>query len=79
MLIQKMLPFVENYTDLLNSELTQHSPGMALSRTQRLWLGFCITGIILTNSINWLAFSRINVGQYKKNALSWIFWNSKRS
>jgi hypothetical protein len=77
MLIKKMLPFVENYTDLLNSALTQHSPGMALSRTQKLWLGFCITGIILTNSINWSAFSRISVGQYKKNALSWMFRNSK--
>ena len=77
MLIKKMLPFVENYTELLNSALTQHSPGMALSRTQKLWLGFCITGIILTNSINWSAFSRISVGQYKKNALSWMFRNSK--
>jgi len=77
MLIKKMLPFVENYTDLLNSTLTQHSPGMALSKTQKLWLGFCITGIILTNSINWSAFSRISVGQYKKNALSWMFRNSK--
>ena len=77
MLIKKMLPFVENYTDLLNSALTQHSPGMALSRTQKLWLGFCITGIILTNSINWSAFSRISLGQYKTNSLSWMFRHSK--
>jgi len=77
MLIKKLLPFVEDYTDSLNAELKQHLPGATLTRTQSFWLGFCITGIILTNSINWTAFSRISVGQYKTNALSWMFRHSK--
>ena len=76
-LINKLLPFVENYTDSLNTELTQSSPGMTLSKSQKFWLGFCITGIILTSSINWAAFSRISVGQYKTTALSWMFRHSK--
>ena len=79
MLIDKLLPFVEQYTKLLNEALTQESPGMALSRAQKTWLGFCITGIILTNSINWAAFSRISMGKYKKTSLSWMFRNSKIS
>jgi len=31
--VEKMLPFVENYTDLLNSVLNRYFPGMSLSRT----------------------------------------------
>ncbi|WP_245531903.1 hypothetical protein [Desulfobacter postgatei] len=77
MLIEKLLPFVENYTESLNTELTESSPGMTLSKSQKFWLGFCITGIILTNSINWTAFSRISIGRYKKTALSWMFRHSK--
>ena len=77
MLIKKMLPFVENYTELLNDALTQHSSGMELSKTQNFWLGFCITGIILTNSINWSAFARLSMGRYNKTALSWMFRHSK--
>ncbi len=77
MFIRKLLPFVENYTELLNEALSQHSSGMELSKTQKFWLGFCVTGIILTNSINWSAFSRISIGRYNKNALSWMFRHSK--
>lgn len=77
MLIKKLLPFVEDYIDSLNAELTRYSPGAALTRSQRFWLGFCITGIILTNSINWAAFSRISMGRYNTNALSWMFRKSK--
>ncbi len=77
MFVTKLLPFVENYTKLLNEALTQYSSGVELSNTQKFWLGFSITGIILTNSINWAAFSRISLGKYNKNALSWMFRHSK--
>lgn len=77
MLIKKLLPFVEDYISRLNSELTHYSPGATLTRCQRFWLGFCITGIVLTNSINWTAFARISMGKYNKSALSWMFRHSK--
>ncbi len=77
MLIKKLLPFVEDYIDSLNVELTHYSPGAALTRSQSFWLGFCLTGIILTNSINWSAFSRISLGRYNTKALSWMFRKSK--
>jgi len=77
MFVTKLLPFVENYTKLLNEALTQYSLGVELSNTQKFWLGLSITGIILTNSINWAAFSRISLGKYNKNALSWMFRHSK--
>lgn len=77
MFIQNPLPFVENYVDTLNKELTEYSPGQSLSRSQQRWLGFCLMGILLTNSINWHGFSRIGLGQYKVSALSWMFRHSK--
>lgn len=77
MLIKKLLPFVEDYISTLNTELTHYSPGATLTRSQCFWLGFCLTGIILTNSINWSAFARISMGRYNTNALSWMFRHSK--
>jgi len=76
-LIKKLLPFVEDYISTLNTELTHYSPGETLTRSQSFWLGFCLTGIILTNSINWSAFARISMGRYNTNALSWMFRHSK--
>jgi hypothetical protein len=47
-----------------------------LSRTQRIWLGFCLTAIILTNSICWKAWERWSGGKYRDSALSWILRHS---
>lgn len=77
MFIQKPLPFIQNYLNSLDNALREYNPGKALSRTQKYWLGFCLMGIFLTNSINWSAFSRISLGQYSTNALSWMFRHAK--
>lgn len=34
-------------------------------------------GILLTNMVNWRAFERASLGEYKINALSWMFRHSK--
>ena len=51
-------------------------PQFRLSFSQRLWLGFVLTGILLTNSINWSAYNRQGFGLYSISALSWMFRKS---
>jgi SRSO17 transposase len=43
-----------------------------LSRTQQIWLGFCLTAMILTNSVCWKAWERWSGGKYRDSALSWM-------
>jgi hypothetical protein len=49
----------------------------ALSRTQKVGLGFCLTGMLLMNSVCWAKFERASLGRYKISALSWIFRDAK--
>ena len=79
MFIRKLLPFVEDYLNSLNDALTEYNPGIALSRIQKYWLGFCIMGILQSNQINWTGFARLSLGKYNKNAISWMFRHSKIS
>ncbi|KOR30538.1 hypothetical protein TI04_05300 [Achromatium sp. WMS2] len=37
----------------------------------------CLTGILLTNTVNWKAFERAGLGEYKAKAISWMFRYSK--
>lgn len=64
------LDFVKLYIELLNNSLLTING--SLSRTQQIWLGFCLTAIILTNSICWKAWERWSGGKYKDSALSWM-------
>lgn len=52
-------------------------PNFRLTKIQKIWLGFTLTGILLTNSINWSANSRVSLGLYSFSALSWMFRHSK--
>jgi hypothetical protein len=82
MLLSTPLPFVENFINELDKGLKIYEPELGLSRIQRGWLGFCLMGIILTNSVCWTKFERASLGKYKVGALSWMFrqaslpWNS---
>jgi hypothetical protein len=42
-----------------------------------IWLGFCLTAIILTNSVCWKAWERWSGGKYSDGALSWMFRKSQ--
>jgi hypothetical protein len=77
MWLSKPLPFIEDFIDELGQGLQAQDPNLKLSRIQRRWLGFCLMGIILTNSICWARFERMSLGQYKIAALSWMFRQSK--
>jgi DDE superfamily endonuclease len=71
------LPFIEDFIEELGQGLQAHDPNLKLSGIQRGWLGFCLMGIILTNSVCWARFERMSLGQYKIGALSWMFRKSK--
>jgi hypothetical protein len=77
MLLNKPLPFIEDFINELNKGLKSYKPDGGLSRIQRGWIGFCLMGIILTNSICWARFERVSLGKYSLEALSWMFRKSK--
>lgn len=76
MLIGEPLPFIKNYIEKLNEAIKAHFPEKELSRIQRYWLSFCITAIIVTNSVCWSRFQKAGIGQYGIGALSWMFRKS---
>ena len=77
MIIGKPAPFVSAFVDAVDAAIRTHHPTHALSVTQRTWLAFCITAVLVTNSICWARFARASVGTYTMAALSWMFRHSK--
>jgi DDE superfamily endonuclease len=77
MVIGKPAPFVRAFVDAVDAAIRTHQPPHALSGTQRTWLAFCITAVLVTNSICWARFARASLGTYAMAALSWMFRHSK--
>ena len=77
MLMGEPLPFVQEYVEELNRVLEELKPGQGLSSIQKKWLGFCLMGIVVTNSICWAKFERAGLGAYSVAALSWVFRQAK--
>lgn len=77
MIIGKPLPFVSAYVDAIDEAIGKHSPGQRMSALQRAWLSFCLTAILVTNSICWARFERASLGTYSLAALSWMFRHAK--
>ena len=65
MVIGKPAPFVSAFVDAVDAAIRTHQPHHALSVTQRTWLAFCITAVLVTNSICWARFARASLGTYK--------------
>src|SRR5215510_9828824 len=78
MVIGKPAPFVSAFVDAVDAAIRKHQPHHAMSVTQRTWLAFCITAVLVTNSICWARFARASLGTYGLAALSWMFRHSKR-
>jgi hypothetical protein len=77
MFITTPLPFVQAFVDERHEALDKYQPGAGLSRRQRLWLSFCLMGILVTNAVCWAKFERASLGQYSLAALSWMFRTSQ--
>ena len=74
--VDKPLPFIKEYLEELNSSIEKLKPGCGLTWGQKTWLGFCLMGIIVTNSVCWAKFSRASLGKLSKQAISWMFLKS---
>jgi hypothetical protein len=77
MIIGKPAPFVSAFIEAVDSAIRTQQPHHAMSVTQRAWLAFCVTAVLVTNSICWARFERASLGTYAMAALSWMFRHSK--
>src|SRR6266702_3127618 len=77
MIIGKPAPFVSAFLDAVDTAMRAHQPHHAMSATQRAWLAFCLTAVLVTNSICWARFERASLGTYALAALSWMFRHRK--
>jgi len=77
MLIGQPAPFVSAFIEAVDSAIRTQQPHHAMSATQRAWLAFCVTAVLVTNSVCWARFERASLGMYSLAALSWMFRHSK--
>jgi DDE superfamily endonuclease len=77
MVIGKPAPFVSAFVAAVDEAIREHSPSQGLSALQRAWLAFCLTAILVTNSICWARFERASLATYSLAALSWMFRHAK--
>ncbi len=70
-------PFVRAFVDAVDEAIRAHSSSYGMSTMQRAWLAFCVTAVLVTNSICWARFERASLGSYSLAALSWMFRHSK--
>jgi hypothetical protein len=77
MIIGKPAPFVRAFVDAVDEAIRAQNPSHGLSAMQRTWLAFCVTAVLVTNSICWARFERASLGTYSLAALSWMFRHSK--
>ena len=77
MVIGKPLPFIRAFVEAMDEAIAAHSPGQRMSAMQRAWVSFCVTAMLVTNSICWARFERASLGTYALAALSWMLRHSK--
>src|SRR6266699_1800017 len=77
MIIGKPAPFVRAFVDAVDEAIRAQSPSHGMSAIQLTWLAFCVTAVLVTNSICWARFERASLGTYSMAALSWMFRHSK--
>ena len=77
MIMGKPAPFVRTFVDAVDEVIREHNSGRGMSAIQRTWLAFCVTAVLVTNSICWARFERASLGTYSLAALSWMFRHSK--
>ena len=73
----QILPFIRDFINLLTESLQKEHPEFYLTKTQKLWISFCLTGILLTNTVCWARYERSSFGGWLEPALSWMFRKSK--
>ena len=56
MLLGQPAPFVRAFVDAVDEAIRAQSPSHGMSAMQRTWLAFCVTAVLVTNSICWARF-----------------------
>lgn len=77
MLMSEPAQFIKTFVTELNEALGKLKSNAKLTEIQSDWLGLCLTGILLTNTVCWAKFQRACLGTYKIAALSWMFRDAK--
>ena len=77
MILGKPAPFVYAFSEAVDTAIRAYQPHHAMSATQRAWLAFCVTAVLVTNSVCWARFERASLGMYSLAALSWMFRHRK--
>jgi hypothetical protein len=77
MLMHEPAHFIKTFVTDLDAALGKLKRNAKLTQLQKIWLGFCLTGMLLTNSVCWAKFERASLGGYKIGALSWMFREAK--
>jgi hypothetical protein len=77
MILAKPAPFVSAFIDAVDEAIRQDHPSHGMSVMQRTWLAFCVTAVLVTNSMCWARFERASLGTYALAALSWMFRHSQ--
>jgi hypothetical protein len=77
MLIGKPAPFGRAFVDALDEAIREQSPSHGLSAMQRTWLAFCVTAVLVTNSMCGARCERASLGTYALAAWSWMFRHSQ--
>jgi len=76
-MIGKPAPLGCAFLEAVDTAIRAYQPHHARSATPRAWLAFCVTAVLVTNSICWARFERASLGTYSLAALSWMFRHSK--
>ena len=77
MVIGKPAPFVRAFVDAVDATMRAHQPHHAMAVTQRTWLAFCLTAVLVTTAMCWARFARASLGTYAMAALSWLLRHRK--
>jgi hypothetical protein len=77
MLMYEPAHFIKTFVTDLDAALEKLKSNAKLTHIQKIWLGFCLTGMLLTHSVCWAKFERASLGEYKVAALSWMFREAK--
>lgn len=70
------LSLVTSFLEQLNDSLKSISPDARLTRLQKSGLSIILIGLIITQTLNWAAFSRRSLNKAKPSRLRWIFYCS---
>ncbi len=73
MIVGKPFPFIINYPNQLSDAMENTQIGKGMTYARKKWLMFCLTAIMVTNSICWRKFSRVSLGSFTEALLSWHF------